>query len=101
MIACQRARFSFDTALHPIAMKICMIPAASAITIGIAAALILDKSRRRSRLRNGQVAIITGGSSGLGLALAHRFGRAGLKLVLAARSMSDLKAAKQELLDSK
>lgn len=76
-----------------------MIPAASAITIGIAVALLLDKSRRRSRLRNGQVAIITGGSSGLGLAIAHRFGRAGLKLVLAARSISDLKAAKQELLD--
>jgi short-subunit dehydrogenase len=79
-------------------MKIRVIPAASAITFGIAAALILNKSRQRSRLRNVQVAIITGGSTGLGLALAHRFGRAGLKLVLAARNMSDLIEARQELL---
>ena len=52
------------------------------------------------RLRAGQVAVITGGSRGLGLALAHRFGRAGLKLVLAARNTGELERARHELLHS-
>jgi NADP-dependent 3-hydroxy acid dehydrogenase YdfG len=44
------------------------------------------------------VAVITGSSSGLGLALAHELGKQGLKLVLAARDAQQLAAAKQELL---
>ena len=55
---------------------------------------------RRLRLHAGQVAIITGGSRGLGLALAHRFGRAGIKLALAARHEHELAQARQELVDS-
>ena len=51
-----------------------------------------------SRLKRGQVALITGGSRGLGLALAHRFGRAGLKLVLSARSADELDVARDSLL---
>jgi len=54
----------------------------------------------RPRLVPGQVAIITGGSRGLGLALAHRFGRAGLKLVLASRHQAELEKARAELLQS-
>ena len=50
------------------------------------------------RVTPGQVALITGGSRGLGLALAHRFGRAGCKLVLAARSEDDLELARDGLL---
>ena len=50
------------------------------------------------RVRPGQVAIITGGSRGLGLALAHRFGRAGCKLVLAARNADELELARDGLL---
>ena len=38
------------------------------------------------------------GSSGLGLSLAHRFGKAGIKLVLAARSKDDLESARRQLL---
>lgn len=53
------------------------------------------------RLRRGQVAVITGGSRGLGLAMAHRFGRAGLKLVLAARSADELERARDGLLRSR
>lgn len=53
------------------------------------------------RLRMGDVAIITGGSRGLGLALAHRFGRAGLKLVLAARNEDELELARDGLLRSR
>jgi short-subunit dehydrogenase len=55
---------------------------------------------RLTRLREGQVAIITGGSRGLGLALAHRLGRAGLKLILAARSKVELEQARRELLEA-
>ena len=50
------------------------------------------------RVRRGQVALITGGSSGLGLALAHRFAAAGLKLALAARSRDNLQSARDEIL---
>ncbi len=54
----------------------------------------------RNRLNAGDVAIITGGSRGLGLALAHQFGRAGLKLVLAARHEHELEIARDTLLRS-
>jgi NAD(P)-dependent dehydrogenase (short-subunit alcohol dehydrogenase family) len=72
--------------------------AASLIALGAAATLAL--ASRRRRLRAGQVAVITGGSRGLGLALAHRFGRAGLKLVLASRKEDELEIARHELLHS-
>ena len=64
------------------------------------AAVALAFRPRRPRLVPGQVAIITGGSRGLGLALAHRFGRAGLKLALAARHADELMEARQKLLTS-
>ena len=43
--------------------------------------------------------LITGGSSGLGLALAERYGRAGAQLILAARNVGDLNQARYTLLD--
>src|ERR1700733_4316882 len=52
---------------------------------------------KRKRIRDGQVAVITGGSSGLGLAIAHELGKAGLRLVLAARDAEQLAAAREEL----
>jgi NAD(P)-dependent dehydrogenase (short-subunit alcohol dehydrogenase family) len=55
----------------------------------------------RKRYHPGQVAVITGGSRGLGLALAHRFGRAGLKLVLAARDADELELARDRILRSR
>ncbi len=55
---------------------------------------------RTKRLEAGQVALITGGSSGLGLALAHRFGRAGFKLALAARGQDQLEQARHELVSA-
>lgn len=60
--------------------------------------LILKRLFRPDRVHSGQVAVITGGSSGLGLSLAHRFGKAGVKLVLAARSKDDLESARRQLL---
>ena len=56
---------------------------------------------RRKRLNAGDVAVVTGGSRGLGLALAHRFGRAGMKLVLAARNVDELDLARDGLLRSR
>lgn len=75
-----------------------MTIAAPVMAAAVAAALLYAQSRKPPYLRKGRVAIITGGSSGLGLALAHRFGHVGLNLVLAARTMNDLNRAKQELL---
>jgi NAD(P)-dependent dehydrogenase (short-subunit alcohol dehydrogenase family) len=49
--------------------------------------------------RRDQVVVITGGSRGLGLAIAERFGRAGAKLVLAAREIEELTRARHLLLD--
>src|SRR5919108_1980645 len=45
----------------------------------------------------GQVVLITGGSRGLGLALAREFARAGCRLVLAARDAQELARARQDL----
>ena len=72
----------------------------SVVATGLAATLALALIPRRPRLHPGQVAVITGGSRGLGLGLAHRFGRAGLKLVLAARKQEELEIARHELLHS-
>ena len=71
---------------------------AAQIVTGIAAAavayaLVPPPSRR------GQVVVITGGSRGLGLALAEKFGRAGSRLVLAARSPEELTRARNLLLE--
>ena len=52
--------------------------------------------RRRADLR-GQVALIVGGSRGLGLALAREFAAAGCRLVIAARDEGDLAEARRVL----
>lgn len=72
-----------------------------AIATSAVAALAYVIAPKPSRLSAGQVAIITGGSRGLGLAIAHRFGRAGLKLVLAARNADELELARDGLLRSR
>ncbi len=67
----------------------------------IATALLATALRNLAlpaRVTPGQVVLITGGSRGLGLALARRFGRAGCKLVLAARSEDELELARDGLL---
>ena len=47
----------------------------------------------------GKVVVITGGSRGLGLQMAAEFGRAGSRLVLAARDMAELERARGFLLE--
>jgi NAD(P)-dependent dehydrogenase (short-subunit alcohol dehydrogenase family) len=68
------------------------------ILTGIAAAAYALKSATPKR-RPGQVVLITGGSRGLGLALAERYGRSGARLVLAARGLEELISARHTLLD--
>jgi NAD(P)-dependent dehydrogenase (short-subunit alcohol dehydrogenase family) len=63
------------------------------ITTAAAYALLPRPVRRRSN----QVVLITGGSRGLGLALAQRYGHAGARLVLAARNLDELTAARKTL----
>ena len=71
---------------------------ANLLTASATAGFLLSRIPSRNYLSAGQVAIITGGSRGLGLALAHRFGKAGVKLVLAARGEEELKRALDTLL---
>ncbi len=86
-----------------------LVPAAAVAGAGVltgiaaiaAGSRLLRYTRRPLRPRAGQVVVITGGSRGLGLALAERFARAGAKLVLAARSQDDLARARQMLLERK
>ena len=46
---------------------------------------------------SGRVALVTGGSRGLGLQLAHALGEAGAKIMLSSRKASDLEEATAEL----
>ncbi len=41
----------------------------------------------------GQVALVTGGSRGLGLQMAHALGEAGAKVMLSSRKAADLEEA--------
>jgi NAD(P)-dependent dehydrogenase (short-subunit alcohol dehydrogenase family) len=45
----------------------------------------------------GQVALVTGGSRGLGLQMAHALGEAGAKIMLSSRKAEDLEQAAAEL----
>ena len=71
------------------------------ILTSIAAAAAYALVQEPGRVRPGQVAVITGGSRGLGLALAHRFGRAGCKLVLASRNADELELARDQIVRSR
>ena len=46
---------------------------------------------------NDRVAVITGGSKGLGLAMARRFAESGAKVAILARGAQDLKTAREQL----
>lgn len=58
-----------------------------------------DRTQNKAVWTRGKVVVITGGSRGLGLALAEEFGRRGAQLVLAARNEAHLAEARRLLLD--
>ena len=69
------------------------------IVAGAGAGLLARTAIRRRRLpslRN-QAVLITGGSRGLGLALAHAFAREGCRIAICARDPVELEAARRDL----
>jgi NAD(P)-dependent dehydrogenase (short-subunit alcohol dehydrogenase family) len=71
-----------------------------AVGIGLAAGsglLFAALHRRRGKPLDGKVVFITGGSRGLGLALAEEFLRAGCRVAIAARNAAELEKAEQKL----
>ncbi len=66
---------------------------------GIAAGLMIRRKLQQSseRLIGGRVVLITGGSRGLGLAMAHRFAREGCHIAICARDEDELTRAGAEL----
>lgn len=71
-----------------------VLAGAGVVCAGAVAAYAIASVRRPSKDLVGKVVIITGGSRGLGLALAEEFGRHGAKLALAARDASELERAR-------
>ncbi len=66
----------------------------TAIGIGALAGLAITRSLRTSRYRlTGKVVFISGGSRGLGLLIAHEFGRRGAKIAISARDTDALQRA--------
>ncbi|HEY0786604.1 MAG TPA: SDR family NAD(P)-dependent oxidoreductase [Acidobacteriaceae bacterium] len=75
--------------------------AATAVSLLAAAGMIgwMAAGSRRRYPVHGKVVLITGGSRGLGLALAETFGRAGARLVLTARDEQELRRAQALLVE--
>jgi NAD(P)-dependent dehydrogenase (short-subunit alcohol dehydrogenase family) len=67
----------------------------------VAAATAYALVSRPVKQRPGRIVLITGGSRGLGLALAERYARAGARLILTARNQDELSHARQTLLERK
>jgi NAD(P)-dependent dehydrogenase (short-subunit alcohol dehydrogenase family) len=63
------------------------------------AAIAATRALRSSQPPDGSVVVVTGGSRGLGYAIASRFARRPVRLVLAARDPLELATAQQSLID--
>ena len=72
--------------------------AVSTLATALTATLIRRFAPVPPRVRRGMVAIVTGGSRGLGLAIAHELARAGCRLVLASRNADELEVARDGIL---
>jgi NAD(P)-dependent dehydrogenase (short-subunit alcohol dehydrogenase family) len=69
--------------------------AATGVAAGVFAKTLYDRSREHSIA--GDVVLITGGSRGLGLALARRFAREGCRVAICARDEEELTRAREDL----
>ena len=67
--------------------------------LSTAVGVVASRPQRRARWAAGKVVVITGGSRGLGLAMAEEFGRRGARMVLAARDEAELNRARCQLLE--
>jgi short-subunit dehydrogenase len=79
--------------IHPFAL------ASGTVAASLATAVVLHRTLGRRTPAPGSVVVITGGSRGLGFAIADRFARTRVRLVLAARTMSELQQAQSALLE--
>lgn len=57
----------------------------------------LNKRKTLATQVNGKTVVVTGGSSGIGLAVAHQMAEAGAKVVLVARTLETLEEARDEI----
>ena len=71
---------------------------AGAVVGGAVLATMAVRTLRRQPLPDGAVVVVTGGSRGLGYAIAARFAKRPVRLVLAARSRDELERAQATLL---
>jgi short-subunit dehydrogenase len=71
-----------------------------ALTLALlaAGAAVLSRGRREAHELAGQTVVITGGSRGLGFALAREFGRRGCRVAICARDGERLEEARRNLL---
>lgn len=76
----------------------CSLGSVACLTSVFAAVALVRRSRRVNQRFAGKVVFVTGGSRGLGLALAEQFRRAGANVVIAARDPAELAKAKLQLL---
>ncbi len=73
------------------------LPIAAALALAGTALLLKSLRRHRALDFRDRVALITGGSRGLGLLLARELGRLGARVVIAARDERELERAKTDL----
>jgi NAD(P)-dependent dehydrogenase (short-subunit alcohol dehydrogenase family) len=71
--------------------------ALTGVGVGLAGVALWRRLGLRRQDVRGQVVLITGGSRGLGLALAREFGSLGARLVICARNQSELDLARDQL----
>ena len=71
----------------------------AAAAVGAAAAVVsVSRTLSATKVGEGAVVLVTGGSRGLGLAIARRFAATKVRLVLASRTMDELQKAQASLL---
>jgi len=85
-----------STPTRPRTNSVDLLAAAGAVVAAVALARAAARSRRRFDLR-GKVALVTGGSRGLGLVLARELVREGARVAICARDEAELEAARVHL----
>jgi NAD(P)-dependent dehydrogenase (short-subunit alcohol dehydrogenase family) len=85
-----------DARNRPRTNSLDLLVAAGAVLGAVAAARAVARSRRRFELR-GSVALVTGGSRGLGLVLARELARQGARVAICARDQAELDRARAQL----